>query len=132
MTTSLIRNEVNYGPLCVYVLEGIRFLADPRFGELAHYADLEIQEIPEFEAGPVLKVALIPSNTMYEAYVYVFDKKDIRPLAEALSVRHRCSVSVSIFARILARWENGEKKSERKLEDFYSGLSAEDIEKATF
>lgn len=132
MSHSLIRNDINYGEVDVAELAGIRFVvADWRLPMLNLQA-VEVSEIPEFSRHLELSVQL--ANGCNEVICHVLDHRDVRKLAAALSLHTGLTVFVrSLIPAILAVYKAGQLDGEiRRLDHFYTDLTAEQLEGTTF
>ena len=128
MAFPCIRNDINYGELGVYEVDGIRFAAEAFRAQLSGLVEIAADELSEFVAEPRLTI----EQGNREMAAYVFDKKDLKPLAIALS-KLNGYVGVYMNARILASWRAGDiVRDQVTLDHFYSGLDQETIEKSRF
>lgn len=126
----IIRNDTNYGNLAVIEMAGKRFVMEIWRAEMLQLPVVEIDEIPEF--NPELTLSVCFPNGRAEAYAYIQENADVRIVAAALSKRTNYEVRVYAYARILDRYINGESQGERKITDFYSNLTPQQIGKVSY
>lgn len=125
--------ELNFGPLVVAELNGIRFaIQDWRAKQLG--LTFVEEEIPEFFDDLKLEM----QYAVAQISAFPFSKADIKPLGKALSELDALGgtperVDVHHKARILMMWKQGEVISEQKaIDHFYSGMTEEEIEHSRF
>lgn len=137
MVDSIIRKgadgfELNFGPLVVVELDGIKFaMEDWRAKQLALVYSEE--EIPEF----LTELKLTMQYPRAQISAFVFSKADIKPLGAALSMvdtlGYPDTVDAGMCARILMMWARGEVvRAQVTLDHFYSNLTEEEIEASRF
>lgn len=126
--------DVNYGPLVVAELNGIKFAMQDWRAKQLGFKLVEVEEIPEF----LTELKLVMQYAVAQIDAYVFDKADIKPLGEALSLvdtlgGHPSRVDAVYMARILMMWERGVVASEQRgIDHFYSNLTEAEIEGGQF
>lgn len=134
MTNNVIRKnadgvEVNFGPLVVAELDGIKFVLEDWRAQQLGVGYEEGVEIPPFLDD--LKIVVNWRNT--QIFVYPLKKEDIRVLGRALSTLGSFRIDAEYYSRILMMWEDGCVTSEHKtIDHFYSGMTEEQIERSRF
>ena len=129
--------ELNFGPLVIVEVAGVRAaVQDWRAKQLGLtiVEQAEGEELPEF----LDDLKLVMQYAIAQIDVYPFDRADVKTLGKALSEIDTLGdypnrVDVSYMSRILMMWEQGTAIGEpRAIEDFYDGLTVEQIERGRF
>lgn len=124
--------DVNYGTLVLAELEGIQFLVEDWKLDQIHipYTRVALADVPEFLVTHALDVRY---TDRADLIAHVLKKEDIRPLGKALSAKVNCWVGARVGSRWLMTWFKGGVANEfRDIDQFYSGMTNQDIEAARF
>lgn len=132
MSHQLIRHDINYGEVDVTELAGIRFVVASWRLPMLNLQPVQVSEIPQFSRELELHVQL--GNGGNVVICHILDRRDVRPLAAALSLHTGLTVYVqALQPAILAVYKDGQLQGEiRRLDHFYTGLTAEQLEGTTF
>lgn len=126
MAQNIIRGDINYGLLVVAEIAGIRFVTEAHRAEKLRLTTLDDEDVPEFNTALCVETQF--PNGLNTARHHVLDNRDVRWLGEALSKHTQMEVRVIAGARILARYKDGKLVGDiRQLDDFYSDLTADEI-----
>jgi len=125
--------ELNYGPLVVCEVAGIKCAMEDWRAEQLKVTVLDTEEIPEF----LLHMKLVMQFAVAQIYVYLFDTAGIRALGKALSELTTLGVvervSCNHSSRMLATWVNGQLTSDPvTIDHFYLDQTDEQIEASRF
>jgi len=134
MVDSVIRKnvdgiEVDFGPLVIAELDGVRFAIEDWRAKMLQFAYVE-GDIPDFYDD----LKLVINFGQAQVYVYVFNKEDLRTLGMAFSKLHRVvRVDVVHKSRNLMMWVEGVVVSQSvTIDKFYAGCTPEEIEHSRF
>lgn len=120
--------ELNYGRQVMGELEGIKFCSEDWYMDMFGLP-YTVEEIPEFLVDFDIGIEVGHDKKM----IHVFRKEDLGPLAAAISKLRSCWAGVGHRNRWLQTWENGEVVNPRvTIDEFYSGLTQEEIEASNF
>ena len=124
---NIIRNNINYGILGLFVIEGHKILMHPVVGNLLGYKEVSLadQDTPEFLTEIHLQVK---RNGMSDVDGWVFSNDDLRPLAVVLSKTTVNAVTIHASARNLARYVDGVSTHEYTLDHFYDNITPEELQ----
>lgn len=129
-TKSLIRNDTNYGIVGVYQIDEIQFVCSAHYAKAMQATEVPVDEIPEFDDIVTIRVPV--RDTPNEWMLYPLRKRDIIPLAQAISRTRGMTALITAHARNLATIEGGLVMKMRSIVEFYDNLSDEEIMKASF
>lgn len=124
--TDTIRNDINYGKLSVFQIDGVKFVGRSDEGERVG-GTWVTDEIPEFNYIWSIRISY---GATREIWVYPLDKKDILSIGGALSREHSAVTAVA-HARVLVSWRNGIRGNIRTLSEFYTDLDQKDVDDTT-
>lgn len=127
---SLIRDNINYGIVGVYQIGEIQFVCSAHYAEAMKAPEVPVDEIPEFDDTVTIRLPAI--DTPNEWVLHPLRKRDILPLAQAVSSTRGMTVFITAHARNLAIIQGGLIKQMRSIVEFYDNLSDEEIKKASF
>lgn len=122
--------ELNYGRQVIGELEGITFCTEDWYMDMFNLPYTVVEEVPEFLLDFAVDVEL--GNDRKK--MHVFRKEDLRSLALAFSrLNGGRWVGVGHKARWLETYRNGSvENAHQTIDAFYSGITAEQIERSKF
>ena len=122
--------ELNYGRQVIGELDGITFCTEDWYMDMFNLPYTIVEEVPEFLLDFTVDVELGNDRKP----VHVFRKEDLRALALAFS---RLNGGRWVGVRHKSRWLETYRKGDVEnahlaIDAFYSGMSAEQIERSKF
>lgn len=120
---SVIKNGINYGNLVQVTLDGVVIVGSHDYFRFYIFKNSDFVFEPYEDHYCELTIEL---ETPMQPHFYARRHEDVVKVAKKLSESH--PTRIQAMARILAFYEKGELKGDvRSLEDFYTGLTPEQI-----
>lgn len=123
--------DVNYGTLHVGNIGGIPFAIDPLEAELfgiPGVSEYKGKEFPQFFD----QMHIRPDHHYRTPSIWALEREDLPALGEALCKHLERQMSLSYKARFIRVWVPGQPVVIRNIEDFYEGLTEEEIALSKF
>lgn len=116
----VIQDGINYGPMSVYDIDGIRCMGRPDMQDIFRLKLLKVDTVPTFvgHMGIEARQAASINPNLTDHRFYALDKRDLLPLGEALAKRTETVFLVGA-ARILVYWKDGQEMHRRRLDYYY-------------